>query len=49
MQEIGEITTHDVEVLLDIKTSRSRELLGQLVTTGKINAKGDNKNRTYYL
>ena len=47
-EENGGITARDVQSLLNVGQSRSRELRGQLTADGKIAPHGDNKNRVYH-
>ena len=47
LEKNGAITTVDAATLLHIGTTRAKTLLYQLIDAGKIEAQGDNKNRSY--
>ena len=47
LEKNSAITTTDAAALLHIGTTRVKTLLYQLVDAGKIEAQGDNKNRSY--
>lgn len=44
-----EFRTSDIEILLMVKKSRARLLIGELVKIGSLEALGNNKDRSYRL
>jgi len=48
--EVGkEYRTSDFEILLDVKSSRVRKLLGELIAMGNVEKIGGNRDRRYKL
>ena len=48
-QQNESFRTKDIEELLQIRSSRARKLISDLVTEGRLEALGENRNRRYQL
>lgn len=48
-KNIGKFKTSDIEKLLNVKSSRARVLISEMVNEDKLEAIGENRNRKYKL